>query len=414
MDRILQLITKIFLIGGALALLSANALASAYYVSPTGSDSNNGTSSSTPFLTLEKAQMAMQSSSIKTTYLMGGVYSRSATLTLGNADAGERWLAYPGQTPILDGGNTLSTGITVAGTSNVTIRWMTLRNFVGTAIGIYKVTGSLFDSNTIYNITGPALSNGAYTAKGIGIVIYGALISSTISHNLIYNTTNHGIHMTPDPKSPSTPNQNVTIDSNYIHDVNSYPGLYDTGGIYLNDRLHAQSGIIISNNEVANYGNTTTGIGARAIYLDDESSNVVIHDNVITGNGAWGLQIHGGNDVSVYNNVFDITLATQGIGVYQDDVSSGWPNYGMQNNVFYNNTIYMDCNTVRSLVPWYYADATNGGIAMLSDYSNTYYNLSSSIVNSGHVIDSSPSYNSGCASLQTLKPSLSTVGPTAH
>jgi len=385
---------------------------SGYFVSPSGSDSNSGTLISAPFQTLERAQQAMRSSSLKTTYLLGGTYSRSASLQLGASDAGESWLAYPGQTPVLDGSGITATAIVISGTSKVTVRWLTIRNFVSSAFGLYKSTGLTLDSNTIYNMTGAALSGGAFTSKGIGIVIYGALISSTLSHNLIYNTTTHAIHLTPYPQG--TPNQNVTIDSNLIHDVNTYPGLLDTGGIYINDRPHTESNIVVSNNEVYNYGNPGPG-GARGIYLDDESSNITIFGNTIAGSGSRALQIHGGDHIAFYNNVFDVSHASDGVGLYQDDVSSGFANYGMQSNVFHNNTVYMDCNTTPNFSSfWLYADATNVAIAMLSDSSNTYYNLSSSIVNGGPVKDSSPTYKTGCVSLATLAPGLSGVGPLGH
>ena len=52
----------------------------AYYVSTTGSDSNPGTLAA-PFLTFTKAQQAMQTSSIKTTYILPGTYSPVAALT---------------------------------------------------------------------------------------------------------------------------------------------------------------------------------------------------------------------------------------------------------------------------------------------------------------------------------------------
>jgi hypothetical protein len=54
----------------------------AFYVSPSGSDSNAGTSPSKPFLTLDKAKTAMERSATKTTYVLGGMFSLSAPITL--------------------------------------------------------------------------------------------------------------------------------------------------------------------------------------------------------------------------------------------------------------------------------------------------------------------------------------------
>src|ERR1700722_19323486 len=67
---------------------SSTPAAAGFYVSPTGSDSGNG-SSAHPFATLAKAVTEMeQSGSIKTTYLEGGTYSLSSTISLGSADNG--------------------------------------------------------------------------------------------------------------------------------------------------------------------------------------------------------------------------------------------------------------------------------------------------------------------------------------
>ncbi len=89
----------------------------AYYVATTGSDTNDG-SAQHPFLTLEKAQTAVQS--LVTSggvpaggwyvYLRAGVYQRTATLTLTSSDSGPSssrpitWAAYPGEIVRLTGG----------------------------------------------------------------------------------------------------------------------------------------------------------------------------------------------------------------------------------------------------------------------------------------------------------------------
>ncbi|MFL9937542.1 right-handed parallel beta-helix repeat-containing protein, partial [Paraburkholderia sp. RL18-103-BIB-C] len=187
-------------------------------MSPSGSDSNDGTSASTPFQTLTQAQKAMEASaSIKTTYLMGGTYSLSSTLTLEDKDSGQSWLAYPGQIPILDGGNKVSPGIAITGnrgTSKVSVRGITLRNTAGDGIDIWNTSSDIVDSNTLYNIGANA------------IVLMGHDTSITISHNLIYAIAQHAIQggndsVGNDPFASSL--HNILIDSNYIHDVNTQP-----------------------------------------------------------------------------------------------------------------------------------------------------------------------------------------------
>ena len=78
-----------------------------FYISPTGSDKAAGTSPTTAFATLVKAQAAMQASAgADTAYLEGGTYSTPLKLTA--QDANETWAAYNGQTPIITGGTTVT------------------------------------------------------------------------------------------------------------------------------------------------------------------------------------------------------------------------------------------------------------------------------------------------------------------
>ena len=88
------------------------------YVSPTGKDTNPGTKAA-PFLTLERAQMAVQTKKSGTlpaggvvVWLRGGTYSRQATFALTAADSGTAsapvvYRGYPGETARVTGGVSL-------------------------------------------------------------------------------------------------------------------------------------------------------------------------------------------------------------------------------------------------------------------------------------------------------------------
>jgi len=90
----------------ATLLVSAPAQAS-YYVALNGSDNADGSSSS-PFATFHRAQLAMQQSSIKVTQINAGTYYLTTPLTLTAADQGETWEAVPGATVVLSGGELLT------------------------------------------------------------------------------------------------------------------------------------------------------------------------------------------------------------------------------------------------------------------------------------------------------------------
>jgi Cellulose binding domain len=88
-----------------------------YYVSPSGSDSNPGTLSA-PFQTLTKAQSVVRSinSNMQSdiyVYLRGGVYPISSTVAFTPQDSGTNgktiyYQAYPGETPILSAGTSVT------------------------------------------------------------------------------------------------------------------------------------------------------------------------------------------------------------------------------------------------------------------------------------------------------------------
>ena len=103
-------------VGGAMA----NQLA--YYVAPTGSDTNPGTVSA-PFATLAKARDTVRTINANMTqdiyvYLRGGTYPIGSTVGFGPGDSGTNghriyYDAFPGETPVLNGA-TRVTGWTVS------------------------------------------------------------------------------------------------------------------------------------------------------------------------------------------------------------------------------------------------------------------------------------------------------------
>ncbi|MFF7654391.1 right-handed parallel beta-helix repeat-containing protein [Streptomyces sp. NPDC007983] len=105
----------VLLPAGGLTEQARAADAVAYFVSPTGSDSNAGTSAAEPFRTLTKAQTAVRAidkstSGPVTVTLAGGVYRLTKTLAFTAADSGGGtagtvwWKAASGQSPVISGG----------------------------------------------------------------------------------------------------------------------------------------------------------------------------------------------------------------------------------------------------------------------------------------------------------------------
>ena len=83
----------------------------AFYVAANGKDTWSGTlaepnadGTDGPFASLERARDAMRTSDIDTTYVREGTYTLTRTVELTAADNGNAFRNYPGETPVLSGG----------------------------------------------------------------------------------------------------------------------------------------------------------------------------------------------------------------------------------------------------------------------------------------------------------------------
>jgi hypothetical protein len=103
--------------GRTISFRTIDAERSAFYIAPGGNDANSGTIDQ-PFATIEGAKMALRAVKANMTvnyavYLRGGVYPTTSPILLDDRDSGENgfnitYQAYPGETPIIDGGRSFS------------------------------------------------------------------------------------------------------------------------------------------------------------------------------------------------------------------------------------------------------------------------------------------------------------------
>jgi hypothetical protein len=99
--------------GGATGAGGGTAVAGAIYVAPDGDDANPGTLAQ-PLKTVAKARDLVRTKNSAmtadiTVYLRGGTYPQTSTLTFANADSGSggfyvKYMAYPGERPLITGG----------------------------------------------------------------------------------------------------------------------------------------------------------------------------------------------------------------------------------------------------------------------------------------------------------------------
>jgi hypothetical protein len=368
--------------------------ATAYYVSPTGSNSNPGTLNA-PFATFQKAQQAMQNSSIKTTYILAGNYSPagnanspdgSGVLNLTSADSGETWSYYPPDgygSAQISGGGTISTFMSINGATGVTVNGLNISNF--TSVGIQVTNGS---SNA--NI----INNTIHDMPQYGIIMddQGAAVNNTtVSNNYLYNIGSNGISIY---SLYNNGTNNNTISNNIIDNAatdvlgggNPYS---DAASIYAQDLNGDKStGNTITNN----YIGSSDGV---AIYLDDGASNYTVTGNILDpGTTAFALvQLHGGSNNVFSGNIGDVSTGLlDGFVFYQQSDDSAGAT-AMTGNLWENNLLVGDI-------------ASGGGNGYTGSLSppnpltiadNDYWNLGSggklvSTGNGGAGSDSDPTY----------------------
>lgn len=357
----------------------------AWYVSPSGKDSNKGTISS-PFQTLEKARNAARQSNIKNIYLRGGVYRRSETFILTEADNGTNWSLSPGDqanSAILDGSG-IPDIVDILGGSNITIRGLTIRNYTSRGIGIHGGQGRslptpFFDRSSVAakgnTIIHNIIENGTIKTpcwERAGINIEGCTPNTIISRNLVRNTTGYGIGAWALQKGDDI--SGLRIEGNVI--LNCGSSVEDGGAIYIIDPYsvnHRSSFIYIKNNFIRDYG--TLSNNTRGIYIDNETSFTVVDGNIVCGKGSQPFIYHGGSHIKVTRNIFDLGASGQ--------MSAFWHvvfnDNKMLHNTFTNNVILSSYpETTRFPAYVKYGDTAEPEIR-----NNLYFNYSGGAVSTG-------------------------------
>jgi hypothetical protein len=262
--------------GGSTTPISAKTGDGAFYVSPKGSDRNPGTLS-LPFLTPAKCQSAMERASSKTCYLRAGTYKLSATLPLTSSDSGETWQYYPSDgvdTAILNGDDSLGTGISIERSANVTINGISLQHFAHFGIRAYDSPGTVIENNEVAFISDRAVPANVGDAAAVTVGDH-----VTVKNNYVHDTAGAGI--TSYAYTAGTSIDGTVIAGNVV--LLTCQTLGDCGAIYTNMLGTSVAGgvVMITNNFVRDYGASRLTGDMIGIYLDDLSSNVTVAGNVI-------------------------------------------------------------------------------------------------------------------------------------
>ena len=351
-----------------------------FYVSTKGSDSGDG-SAAHPFKTLTRALSAMEGSSIHTTFVEGGTYNLSSTLNLGSADSGMAFISSPKSPAMLDGGGSLTTLIQLNGATGVTLRGLTFQHtntsgraavvlngansnrivgdhFVNNGEGLLLENGSnrnMVSGNELDKSASSAIEvqngsssnrfdsnlvngTGAIGTKGGGFFLHGAN-NNIISHNRVENTAGIGIGV--ENWDSNTINVGNVITGNVVRNTNMSPSSTDSGAIYELGRSQVDTKSIISGNYISEpYSAASSGAHIVAIYLDDYTDGVRVINNIVANTITHAVQIHGGSNVNIQNNIFDLGAAGKSAILFQSTgaSSTGSP-LSMTNNIVAHNII---------------------------------------------------------------------------
>jgi hypothetical protein len=357
-----------------------------YYVSPTGSDSNPGTSAA-PWLTIQHAASTVAAGS--RVYVEPGTYIESINVRVsGTSSAPIRFIGESGAivsgkglTPstfqtqgLWNIGSATPAGIDV---SYITIQGFTIENYTtsnanSTPAGIWisgASDGIQILNNTITNITTTSEKNGnafGISAYGTetdaindlvisGNTVYGLktgnsetanvdgnVTNFTITNNLIHDNDNIGIDaIGGEGVGPSGLDyaRYGEISGNTVYNISAIHNAgegneYDADGIYCDTCAY----VVIERNLVHN---CDLNIEVASEHSGKESQYVTVRNNVIYDANSVGISIGGyasnvggSNYVAIVNNtLFEDDTKNTGSGEFQVQ-------YHATNNVFENNAVY--------------------------------------------------------------------------
>lgn len=315
-------------------------------------------------------------------YLRTGAYKLTDSLVLGSAAEGLTIAACPGETPVLEA-NDDAPVLILRGTKRVTLIGLVFATssptqvlldntqdcviagstFLrgGTAILLIKSSVNTIHHNLIVHptATGIELRDGseanivadntidgadAPETHGGGIFLHGTRFNR-ITHNLIQNAAGFGIGVLN--WDESTVNVGNVVEYNLIRDTALTAE--DSGAIYVLGRSGVDTQIVIA-------GNVVDGVGSGGehdvgIYLDDSTNGAVVTRNLVRRVGSYAVQIHGGSDNLIENNVLDLGEGRPAAVLFQAAPADTNPLNAQTGNAVVRNVI-LSANKDPRLFDW--------------------------------------------------------------
>ena len=329
--QVMSFLIAMTLTVGAGQVSPVSAAANTYYVSPTGSDSNPG-SSTAPFKTFPKAVSALQPGD--TLQVLSGTYTE--TLTLSNSGTASAPITILGNGAIVNMQGINANGITVSGS------YMRVSGFEvtgATDFGIVVLSQNVTIENNIVhdNVTKNGVGTcGLSTSWGSGVKVRVGGQNTTIRNNTVYNNCGEGIAVTRGVTALVEGNTvsdnfsvNIYVDNSPYVNVKSNRS-YCTGthlrngnrpsGIALGEELYSGWGaqlhdVVISGNSITD---CSTGVAAFESNVGGTLTNVTIANNYIPSGQKRSISLQtltNQNVVVSYNTLFNSIYLYQSAGV---------------------------------------------------------------------------------------------------
>jgi parallel beta-helix repeat protein len=303
-----------------------------FYVSESGSNTNNGLSRAAPFETLQYA--ADQTKPGDTVYVLGGTYENkdpnSNVLqinTSGESTAWIRYRAYPGQSPIIKVRNW--SGIAVNGASYISVEGFIIqgnRSEIENNPSLIDLTGNPISAGNCVGVT-PKYQTDEEKAQGL---------PEQRPHHVIIRKNN--THLCPGGGIYTTRADYVRIEDNVVWG-NAYFSPWGNSGISMYQNWNSDSStatkMFVQRNIVYENRNFVTAIGSNP---DDPNGRSITDGNGIIIDDSRNWQSYTGSTNEAYrgrsyvanNLVYD--NGGRGIHVFSSD------NVVIVNNTTYNNS----------------------------------------------------------------------------
>ena len=377
--------TSLRLVAALCALMTGAASATTFYVSTTGSNTNDGLTPTSAWRNIQYAANHVQAGD--TVQVLGGTYNETVNIPVsGSATAGYiTFQNYPGQLPIVDGTGLGVPGgqfglFNIASQSYVIIQGFEIRNYKSSSrslvpVGVW-VTGAgshlQLLNNHIHDIVTTA---SGCNANALGVAFYGTQAPAslnnitisgneldhlktgcsesltvdgnvdtfTITNNLIHDNNNIGIDaigfegVSPNVAYDQARNGSITL--NTVYNISSsgnpsYPkSCWCANGIYVDGGTN----ILVERNLIHN---VDIGIEMASEHSGHTTSYVTARNNLVYfGNsagvsiGGYASKVGGSDHITIVNNtLFKNDGQNTGSGEFQIQ-------YHATNNVFKNNIV---------------------------------------------------------------------------